>query len=1537
MFLINDLQFCLKNQISFSYRAIVLLVFVGTFLSSSLAAQKTIEISANPAEFKTQINALFENTQSEKTKDILKEFNKNIDKGALDEEKIAQLAALFNVMFSKKMTASPYIDGYMAAANKLLLIDTEGTRFKGWIEVSTQFANLMERGKNARYDAFIDFSNSFFERKVLFDSPAKSWGIKTDDFMMAWKDNDITITAPKTTFFGATQKKDTITIQETAGTFYLLGKKWIGKGGKITWERTKSLYKDAYCDLQDYEINLENPEFTIENVTLHLDKYLPQPQKGRITDKIVVVIKDDYEYPQFESYNHDLSIKTLADNVHFFGGFGLRGAKATILGTKEQKASMQFFSSKGNVVLKAHARFVGIRNNEEINSTETETALYFAQDSIYHPSLTLNYKIPTKHLRLVRDEKATSQIAFMDSYHKVEMKTDALDWKLDEPKITFQKISTLEGKPVFIESYNYYNKNRVEKYLALTEQNMVAILKNWLVGGSNQMPALDFARSINSNYNVQSALTVIYDLVADGFIYYDSVAEMITIREKARDYALSYQKEKDYDNIQFVSVYDKDNIELNLDNYELNLRGVKQVMLSDTQKVVLFPYNKEFFVKKERDTDIYGDVVAGRMDLIGGNFKFNYGDFNINVDSTQKLLFYIPTKDQIDNPKELKTEPIKTFIHNVSGTMEIDNPDNKSGLVNNEQYPRFESKKNAFVYYDDKELFNGAYARDRFFFKLDPFTVEDVDRISPEKLSFGGMMVFGDIFPEVRKTIDIQEDKSFGFKDGEVHENTPLYKNIGKFTGTVMMNLRGLRGDGSVFFEPATLKVRDCLFLPDSMLVDADEVLIEKGKFHGVSYPKVTNGLHKVRFFPYKDSLNLIMKELPFAMFEDRAQMKGNLLMQRSGLKGRGHFLWQNALVKSQLFTFDEATAYSDTADLEIKIAEGSDKVWAQAKKLKTTLQMYDDFANFKRQTDTLGIKMPVIRYMAYSDEVDWKVKQNVLTFKNKGDQLAKYYSLNKKQDSLRFDAKLAEYELDKDLVHFSGVPDIKIADASIIPPDNRFDIGADAAMQTMQGARIEVDTLSKIHNISNADVEIFGRFNYRASGDYVYQSPSLSDQIIRLNSITTQFIKNEKQERRKDKTLIKDGWYTFAETDVPEEQNFHLDERMLFKGKVALASQNKFMTFDGFSKIELRTQKLSARWFAFKDEVNPKNIQIALDTLLKGEEKEPLFTGLMFSFGDNMPYSVFMDSKRGGDDYALTPANGLLAYNAKQKTYQVGDAAKLRQEKIIGNVFTLYDEQDKVNVEGKINFCRNLGLVKADAAGIIENDLNTNSFLFKNIALGLNMHFDGKIWDAIATDVRELVSDNKEVNFMTQGFNKAVVELVKPEIAEVTLINLSKDGYFNKPKDFDYPLFFADLTMVWDSLNNSFRSVGNFGVAYIGNTYINRTVKNSYIEFAPRKNGDFFNIYIEMEDPEKGVPQWYYFHYSANTFQVLSSKAEINTMIEGIKESKRIKEDKEKAIKYQYAVAPVVKKNNFVFRLQENRSWYEALEKVVNGEEDKK
>src|SRR5690606_34017863 len=107
---------------------------------------------------------------------------------------------------------------------------------------------------------------------------------------------------------------------------------------------------------------------------------------------------------------------------------------------------------------------------------------------------------------------------------------------------------------------------------------------------------------------------------------------------------------------------------------------------------------------------------------------------------------------------------VNSVLQDITGTLFIDNPNNKSGRRDFPEYPIFKATKSSKEFYDYPFIYNSVYDRDRFYFQTDTFIIDSPDNFAREGLRFRGTFVSAHIFPDFREELTVQEDFSLGFK-----------------------------------------------------------------------------------------------------------------------------------------------------------------------------------------------------------------------------------------------------------------------------------------------------------------------------------------------------------------------------------------------------------------------------------------------------------------------------------------------------------------------------------------------------------------------------------------------------------------------------------------------------------------------------------------------------------------------------------------------------------------------------------------------------
>ena len=163
---------------------------------------------------------------------------------------------------------------------------------------------------------------------------------------------------------------------------------------------------------------------------------------------------------------------------------------------------------------------------------------------------------------------------------------------------------------------------------------------------------------------------------------------------------------------------------------------------------------------------------------------------------------------------------VNTVISDLVGTLSIDAPNNKSGLIDYPEFPKLKSIKDSYIYYDN--IKNGVYERDLFSFKVDPFQLDSLLIIDTYSLEFPGHLNAPSIFPLFRDTLRLNEDLELNFTH-EVKSKYPVYQGKGFFINKLYLNNSGLSGEGTIYYLNSVTETDSVYFYPNQVLASANK------------------------------------------------------------------------------------------------------------------------------------------------------------------------------------------------------------------------------------------------------------------------------------------------------------------------------------------------------------------------------------------------------------------------------------------------------------------------------------------------------------------------------------------------------------------------------------------------------------------------------------------------------------------------------------------------------------------------------------------
>jgi len=1393
--------------------------------------------------------------------------------------KVAEMA---NYMLKKRFEAFPAFRDYLAALAAFASSGRSATEFEAWMGSLSQ---LVEKGRKQAFADYIETCANLFGDNTLYKSASTQWKSSSARFSFAFD------SVPKIVFGEAMDLKclakgDSAVIHGTQGTYFPTQGIWRGRAGKVTWERAGLKPQATFAEwTHPYEVKLKSAGFEVDTVMFN-DPYFERTLVGKITDKVLAnVTEEKASYPRFEGYDRRLKIRDIAEGIDFEGGFTMSGAKLQGYGTKDEPAYLTFYRDRRPFIITSGTLYS--IEPERISSDHVAVRVYLDKDSLYHNDVSLRFLKEKKQLSLIKTDEGLSKGPFYDSFHLLDMYFEALYWKQGDPVVEMGNLQGSTQTRASFESFDYFKRKRYDAMLGIDPVHPLVRIRDYQKQSGDVFSAKEF--SVFTRLQMSQVVPMLIDLANKGYIDYDVETETVRVKDRLKEHILASAGKRDYDVIQFNSnSEDGVNATLNLLNYDLALKGVSRIVVSDSQDVTIYPKDQLVTVKKGRDFSFAGKVQAGKLQFFGKEYYFHYDPFIVDLLNVDSVSFYADSFEKDEN-NETHLVRVKNVLEQVNGTLEIDQPTNKNGLLQDKypEFPKFNSAKESYVFYDRKAIQKGVYGRDRFYYRSDPFQIDSLDNFTNDGLHFSGVLVSAGIFPDIREPLRLQADYSLGFVRPTGEAGLPLYGRKATFTNTITLNYNGLQGDGDLSYLSTALSSKNLVFCPDSTFGMADTLVNTSSATASFDVPKVHGGDLFVRLEPAHDELIALKTRAPMNMYDGQAFLHGKTVLTPKGMTGAGLVDFTNATLRADLFAFTHMQLHSDTSDF--RLTEGDTASIAfKTDNVNATVKLDERVGEFVSNGTETKVEFPVNQYICFMDRFKWYMDAGDIELESDRTaaagasdlQLAgpNFISVRPEQDSLSFSAPKARYDLKQHLITANEVQSIQVADALISPDSARVRIRRNAEMDPLVNAGIVANYVTKYHTIHSAQVNIKAKRDYTAVGDIDYVDENKRVQTIHLDLI------------RVDTTF-----QTVALGSIDEKAGFTLSPFFDYYGQVELEANYKEFTFSGSTRIQHGCSGLDRDWMGFRGRIDPLEVFIPVGDSLRDESGDPIGTGLFLTQDDPFQlYGTFLSRKRDTKDAPIIAAKGLLFYDKTKKEYVISNKEKIRQRNLPGDLVSLNVETCDILADGRVGNGLNLGRVELTDIGTVKHVPGSNETR-ADLVMMVNFHFHDNALERMADQIMAY-PEQKQVDITKTNYERSLRETLGLERSDKLISELSIKGEIKRlPDELIKNLTLCDVKMKWDGPEQAWLSEGPIGIGTILKKPVFRYVKGKVV-LERKRSGDVLSILLMLDDQT-----WYFFQYTRGTMFVNSSDKEFNTMLQELDEKKRTQESKKDEPAFNY------------------------------------
>lgn len=1217
--------------------------------------------------------------QRENTKTI-KAFRASY--GAMDAHMQERVTAVVNYGVKAKMKGNAEICPLVRTLTAYATAPGGGQNFDGWLK-----ALELMKGKNAKPKAvmeWVDFSDRLLAERVLYRSQTSEWRFDTKTPFRISVDGDkvaVWVDTPADLFYSSA--KDGGTIHGTTGCYDYKELMWRGEGGRIDWNRTGLGAEACYAELARYKAETKFPKFTADSARLVHTHYFSEPVIGHLEESLSTPMEPSkYSYPRFRSYKRDFVIPNIMPDIDYSGSFMMNGSKF-ITSSSKHPASLIFKRSNQRQLSVTAQKFT--ITPEKIVSENAAVAFYVGDDdSIANTGILVRYNAADHKVSLINDPKRNFYSPYTDSYHEMDIYSDIITWKTDGTELEFSNLSDLTGGTATFESSNYYTYRKAREIQGIDEVSPVKRVYDYFGGYNYTFSAREFSTHIG--LDMSQTMLMIHGLTKHGLVSYNEITGMVMVKEKLEDYmkALTREKGNDYDALSIESIAKNYNARMNLESRLIEMRGVQQFVVSDSQHVVVYPRGGRITVGENRSIHFNGRIDVGRFIMFVSDCDFSYEQFSFEMPKVDSIFFYVP---EFNNPDT--DHMVMTPLYGLVGSLKVDMPDNHSGLKKNKEYPIFESRENSFVYYDKQEIRGGQYVKDRFYYTLHPFTINSLVDFVTDSLQFNGVLTSGGIFPDITYPLSVQRDYYLGFQVETPGAGYPAYGDKGTYRSRISLDHYGLQGNGSLDYLTSTTRSKEFLFLLDSAIASTDTFYVREEQ----GFPDIKGGRLYQRWFPYTDSMAVatLAKGRPMKMYHGDASFRGRLDLMPKGTEAAGTATVKEGTLTSDRFQLLAMEMNAEVSDFTLHSVANNNIAFA-AKHVQSHVDYDKRRAELKIAAGPQRTELPLVQVEAYADLFAWQMDLKVLEIINstrstsegmdamdirmrlqKHDDLpgVRFVSTDPKQKELSYNSLHSIYKYEQGELSSKGVYIIHVADAAIAPNGDSVHVSKGGKMQQLTGAQLLFNRENGYHFVTGADLMVKGSDNYTGKGFMDYRNDTDKKQRLFFDDIS-----------------VDARGVTIARGEIKDEANFIISSAFGFAGKVRAEGDQQWLHFEGGVRLLqecIPQQQLGL--LAYADYTDPEHVHVSVPEEPTDWKGKRITASILLDKNSLRPSAAFLTNEKVANN-ELIKAHGVLTYLGDRKQYMIGSEAKVSNPDGVVEPFLAMNTTDcSVEGEGLVDF----------------------------------------------------------------------------------------------------------------------------------------------------------------------------------------------------------------------------------------------------------
>jgi hypothetical protein len=1231
--------------------------------------------------------------------------------------------------------------------------------------------------------------------------------------------------------------------------------------------------------------------------------------------------------------NHDLAQPLVDKFWRAKGRVWILGEKMGLMSSPKTQAYFEVFS-ENEVLGKIKTPTLWIFPDQSIQIAEGQFfSRIGAKDSLIHANIKAKWfsKEQLLHIRK-QDGTAADRLFFDDSFHQIRISADLAILSPTEKKIDFFRIAAKSQNPAWIESFDFFDEDRIRNLQELLPFNPLKILYNYLKETKSSSAYLtDIA--IKNKKTRKELLPSFIRFAKSGYFNFSEKTDELSFTRLGTHYAKSLFTKSDFDRF-FVPSFseklakDSSNITLNLSNNSLKVRGIDEIFVSDSLKANFIPIDHQIVFSNGRDFDFNGEIKIGNYRFWGPDFKFDFEKFIVNFDKIDSITF-LP---RLTNG-EIGSKGLGGQLKYESGTILLSSPKNKSGRLGVAAYPKLIIQNGVTAYFEEPWRAKGVYTPQNYYFKVPRI---ELDSLLQKQIIFEGSFYSNGLIPVINTNLILMPDQVFGFK---YDHKAPIdiYRSQGKFQldGPLLMDKEGLHAAGKIIVSGVNSDTKSTIFYPDSLVSLANSGKIS-GNYLGKNlFPQVSLVDHNLRWIPSQDSIFIEPIKTSASMYQNSIQFFGKLMIHKKQVYGTGKLLFGEGSFTSEKFHFGFNQWQSNPTEFQIGKNQKLFKPLVYAKSVSAESIIGSNKVTIKaaknnaQEASESRIIFPHLAYQSTISEALWNLtNQRFKLSGKKGFELTKWTSdtTTISEDSLNTSQQLvssssedqglilansADYDLKAQFLQLGGVKQVAIGPAYVYPSGGLLGIQKDGRFKPFSDAKALVDPENNRHKLANLTVVEANAEYWKGTANYLL--PRASGDSVEVAMSKFEFSEIPASGKNQRQKIVK------AEANFGEKRTLAIGLHQQFKGDVVFESNQEFLQFKGFIRPDLGLKNIKSSWIPFEPKAGDSP-NLILDENLRDESGRPITAGIFINT-DNKLYPTFLNPVSDDLDPVLFSAKGVVE---EFKDYY----------RIKGNttIMKLFSKTKRIETQGAVQLFTGNKWLKS--FGNISMSTDT---LVPHIESWLSLEFPvpASVLKAMGDRIVKynldegLMSTSADEPENRDDYLQRVALILNKNIPENIKVKMDKEhlALDKVSPDFAKSINFSSVKWTWSPNTSSFYTTEGFPLVNVGPVDVNNMVKG-YMEVIKKPSKEEFYAYWELSED-----LWYYFAYFNGELGVYSSD---NSFLAAIRAS--VKENNKDADKLGVRVVEAASDEKDAF-LKKFTSYYRKIapaKKITTKSPDK-